>query len=154
MWARLFNRSGHEIAVLQEGVNKVVTIPPGGNATINLWGAAMGNQRGFLIADGERKLFYALQTNTRAHREDKRLSSPLLPDASAIHRPGGLEFFLEYGGAFEISALAPTDDGNPRKIEPQPSGFPCGPNQLPEPTSPAFTPAAGAAGAPSVAVAH
>jgi len=125
VWARVFNRSGHEISI-RDRDGKTVVVAPGENTPLPLWATTKGEQRGFVIVDGVRELFYVVRPDTKANRDDTRFASPLLPSVSAKTTPHGIEFQFEYGGDSEIFALVPETDSQQR-ANPQPARFPIKP---------------------------
>jgi hypothetical protein len=125
VWARVFNRSGHEISI-RDRDGKTVVVAPDGNAPLALWATPKGEQRGFVVVDGARELFFAVRPDTKANRDDTRFASPILPSVSAKTTAHGIEFQFEYSGDSEIVALVP-GTATPRRANPQPAGFPIKP---------------------------
>ena len=94
VWARVFNRSGHEISI-RDRDGKTVVVAPGGNTSLPLWATTKNEERGFVIVDGARELFYAVRPDTKADRDDTRFASPILPSVSAKTTLHGIEFLFE-----------------------------------------------------------
>jgi hypothetical protein len=122
-WARIFNRANHEISVLQTDRGKTITIGPGANAPIALWAVSRDDQQGFLIRDHGQEFFYAMVPE----RKNSPTGALFLPRESAKRRSDGLEYFFEYSADSEIFALSPMDEKNPKRVDPQPAGFPIKP---------------------------
>ena len=134
-FARIFNRTNHAITV-QQGEKAPIVIASGASAPVPLWASARGQQRGIMIVDGPKALFYALRWDSKANREDTHSTVPILPSVSAKWSyKNGIEYYFEYSANSDLFALVPGDEGSPKMAEPQPKGFPIRPNQTLGPSS-------------------
>jgi hypothetical protein len=133
-WARIYNRTDHAISLLQQNQGKMITVAPGSSAVVAMWDVTRGTQNGFLILDGSRELFYSLLPNNKANSTRSTTSLPLLPNECGKRQSNGLEYGFEYAADSELFALSPVEQTNPKRVDPQPAGFPLKPNKPMQPT--------------------
>jgi hypothetical protein len=132
VFVRVFNRTDHTIRLLGTGGDAPTDIPAGGSARVFLSSITHGRDHGFAVQDGDGEQFYVASR----HAADGRLDYPYslsFPPVSRKSKGMAPEYFVEYAGDSLIFALDASDEQAPKRLNPQPTGFPLKPNKAPEP---------------------
>jgi hypothetical protein len=152
VFVRVFNGTDHTIRLLGSGGDAPIDIPSGKSARVLLTSITHGRDHGFAVMDRGVERFYVASS----HSADGRLVFPppvSFPRISRQRKGMAPDFFVEYSDSM-IFALDASDEAAPKRLNPQPAGFPLKPNKEGEPMSGTVTPRAEPRGAPVPPVAH
>jgi hypothetical protein len=135
VFVRVFNQTDHAIKLLGSGGDAPIDIPSGQNARVLLTSITRGRDHGFAIQDGGVERFYVASS----HSADGQLVYPpalAFPHVMRKSKQMAPEYFVEYSADSTIFALDASDEVAPKRLDPQPTGFPLRPNQALEHNDP------------------
>ncbi len=152
VWVRVFNTTDHPIQMAVDSGRKLITIPSGGSDRADWCPIVRGHDQGFVIEDAGTERFYIVFRPADDGSSHLAISIPL-PERSQKSRVFGREVLVEYSSDGLVYALDRSDEEVPRRLDPQPEGFPMRPNQPPLRTPGSGTPTADAPVAPPPGIA-
>lgn len=113
-WVRLFNYSGQSILV--EGKS----LPPGMSVRVDMSVFEDGESPGFIIPASGKQVVYEIVPEQVA-----------LPPAMRTHMfLEGYGYLIEYAEDSKLYALNAADPEHPKRLDPQPKGFPLSPKPV------------------------